>query len=303
MYYWDQITAAMDAVAREHGPEAAAELAERLLMRYDDTRIVRILGDYDGERVEGKSIKGMLALILDRLNALYDIKSRLDDQYLEMTAINSSTAMMAKYGALRSTVNEVYARSRYGELRQSYRFRRVRQVQPPRYDPSYYPANHRLYEFAAPVARIPSEHNAVVDQGIHGCHVRIAQNHQIGLSPYVYTSLVFTWYLPGDERFAPVIWYGSSDIHKMYLALSSQPYIPVYASDPQPERVELYTSTTGGYGYWIYRQQLHFDAHGHLWLNVCMLVEEDDDPQVPWFASGEVQCQVDVYTGYINSLD
>lgn len=297
---WDQITQALDTVAREYGPETAAELAERLLMRYDDSRIVQILGDYANEQTPNTSIKGMLHQIVLLLR---DIDDKLTDQHAELTAINSSTEMLAKYGELRSHANETYVRSKYGELRQSYRFKRVRQVQPPRYDPVYYP-DGVLYEFYAPTPRIQSPDNRVVDQGLRGCHVRIAQNHQLGLSEYVYTSLVFTWYLD-DQQVAPVVWYHqpTSVRNTMYLTLSAQPYIPVYVTDPRPETVQDYSSIDGGFGYFIYRQQLRYDAHDYLWLNVCMLVAQDDDPQVDWFTSGALQCQVDVYTGYINSLD
>ena len=301
MIGWDQITQALDAVAREYGTDAAAELAERLLMRYDDSRIVRILGDYENEPIPNTSIKGMLYRILQELAVLRDIDAKLADNYVELSAINQSTTRLAKYSPLQPTVNDQQI-GRYGELRQSYIFRAVRRLEPPRYEPA--PINRHKYEFFAPIARIPSPHNGVVDAGDHGCHVRIAQNHQLGLSPYVYTSFIFRWYLNG-QQVAPVIWQtASGDANYLDVTLSSQPYIPIYANDPnRPETVQAYDSIGGGFGYIIYRKQLRYDAHDYLWMNVCMIVWHDNDPQVPWFQSGSLQCQLDVYTGYINDLD
>lgn len=298
MYYWEQITAAMDAVAREYGPEVAAELAERLLMRFNDTRIVQILGDYAGEPISNTSIKGMLFRML---TVLENIDAKLADQYVELTAINSSTTTLAQYSPLREQVNSVTA-GRFGELRQSYQFRGVRRLDTLRYDFQY--PNRHEYEFFAPIARVQSPHNAVVDEGIHGCHVRIAQNHQLGLSEYVYTTMAFTFYYNG-QQVAPVLWQHAHSGTANYLktTLSAQPFIPVYVTDPRPETVSAYDSIGGGFGYILYRKQLAYDAHDYLWLNVCMIVWHDNDPQVEWFESGRLQCRVDVYTGYINSLE
>ena len=301
MIGWDQITKVLDAVAREYGTDAAAELAERLLMRYDDSRIVRILGDYEGEPIPETSIKGMLYRILQELAVLRDIDAKLADQYLELAGINESATTLAKYSPLREQVNSVTA-GKYGELRQSYQFRAVRRLDALRYDFQY--PNRHEYEFYAPIARVPSPHNAAVDEGIHGCHVRIAQNHQLGLSEYVYTTLAFTFYLDG-QQVAPVLWqnYHSGTANYLKTTLSAQPFIPVYANDPRPETVPAYTSIGGGFGYILYYNQLSYNAHDYLWLNVCMIVWHDNDPQVEWFQSGKLQCRVDVYNGYVMSLD
>lgn len=287
---WNQITEAIDRVAREDGPEAAAELVEYILMRFDDSRLLRILGDYEGEAVINTSIKGMLLLILNRLISIDD---KLSDHYTELTGINSSAAMLAKYSELRSTPNEQYVRQRYGELRQSYQFRRCRQVASP-------DSSMELYEFCNPVARIQSEHNGITDVHPNGAFVRVAQNHQLGLNEYVYTSFVFTWWLDG-QQVAPVLWNGLTNT--LWFELLSQPYIPYQVGEPWPEAATIDSKTTG-HGYVILRDQLRYNAHDYLYANIRMYLRTDDnDPQIEWFQSGRLQCQLDIYTGWIQSLE
>lgn len=89
---WDKISQVVVETSRTDVYQAV-ELAKRL-MGMDITPLLRILGDYEGEPVYNKSIKGMLNLIL---SMLYAIEDRLRTVEFEMPSVNTNLREMIKY--------------------------------------------------------------------------------------------------------------------------------------------------------------------------------------------------------------
>lgn len=94
--YWHRVADVVATVARDD-LDGAINLAERLLMsRFDDSRLLRILGDYAGEQIYNRSIKGMLMAIVDALRELIEIQNQM---LVSTESIQTTASTMLRHGS------------------------------------------------------------------------------------------------------------------------------------------------------------------------------------------------------------
>ena len=104
--YWHRVADVVATVARDD-LDGAIDLAERLLMSgFDDSRLLRILGDYSGEAIPNRSIKGMLLLILNRISELIEIQNQM---LTSTESIQTTTSTMLKHGSMFKAAPSQYA--------------------------------------------------------------------------------------------------------------------------------------------------------------------------------------------------
>lgn len=270
--YWQKVTDIVDEVARQYSIDDAIALAERL-KGMNDERIVRILGDYEGEPVFDTSIKGMLNRIL---NVLQVIDAKLETVEYNVEAISDKSSQMLKYGSnFRSTPSE-FAQNILNTMLHAYRFRSTDWV------------NREIDEIIFEARRPEPVRFAEPHTGVLGNFVRIPQNAMLGLEPQVVHSFKVMALVYGDFINPP--W------NTVLVDLYSQP-----VDDTYYQITTLSPSVRDpNKGFSIYWQQLNYlnPSTDYIWAKIRAYVPTDDWAY-PWFSGRVVEWRLEQYAGQV----